>query len=117
MNEYSAVVPAQPGWYVCDPTHGDDGISGLSESAVVAWIITYTRENLGVGGAKTIPVPDLATPVTADGLGGDQNPLILKRPDGTYTDPYNRDYTNEGEVVADLRKRAEAVRPYRSGNQ
>lgn len=54
------IIPAQSGWYACDPISSDDGKKcvGIDYVPVIAWAITESEEMSpsGVKGAITLPI-------------------------------------------------------------
>lgn len=95
------VIPAGPGWSVCEPIYDDsDCISGLDESPVIAWVVIYDAAD------SDDIVSAYAQPVIADCVitCGWDSP-VLKRPDGRYVICEDRFFHTADEVMAYLRQR------------
>lgn len=95
------VIAAQPGWFVVEPVHEGDSITGLSKCPVVAWVVEvhFEGEDFDTG---------IASPVTADEW-SDGEP-ILQRPDGRYVEACSGEYETDAEAIARFKEREDFKR-------
>jgi len=101
-HDATTIVPAAPGWYLCEPV-GDDGdpVADLGELEVIAWAITYT-----VGGGEP---EGYALPVTAD-IGVVREPLVLRSPSGRYFRPFDCDFGTDRQAAVEAERARQAAR-------
>ena len=97
-----AIIPAETGWHVVTPTHGEDGsIDGVWYSPVVGWACESEYSPQGEC------LSTHAYPITVDGVVThlSQDDWALRRlPNGPFTVPHHADYDNEEGLIAHWRK-------------
>lgn len=99
---YTNVISAAPGWHVCEPVSGDNGIDGLDLLPVLAWVVAYD-----VRGDQGDVVATWAHPVVADVvLTTSTEGPILRRPDGRFVVCEVGEFETEAGVIQFMRERA-----------
>jgi len=86
MNERSQVIPAQPGYYIVQILDYEDGKLEFAKIPIVAWVVTYQREE-----EDDVVQHPFATPVTFEGATYSRDPmkgLIIMDADGMLHDPF-----------------------------
>ena len=100
ISSHHTIIPAQPGYYIVEPVHGD-GIEELAKIPIVAWAVTYNYQ------PKEEDVKFLhAQPVTYDGTshGGDASRLAILGPDGRVEEPFFSTWDSAEDYLNHLRK-------------
>lgn len=55
--KYVSVIPAEKGWYICDPVFDDNVVVGLYETEIIAWsVVTMTRTGKNMIETESFPV-------------------------------------------------------------
>lgn len=72
------ILPAQRGWFVCEPVYTDGVIVDLHETEVIAWCIDYRDDFIGPTKDRLVAT---STPIVQESL---PDKYLLKHPDGTY---------------------------------
>ena len=84
----SKVIPANPGWFVCEPSFDDQGRpEKFCELEIIAWIIYYNPD--GDGFTETLPV----TPESLPGR------YVLKSPSGRMFIPEAENFEYDQEAA------------------
>lgn len=95
---HSAVIAAQPGYYVLEPIENGAGIEALARVPIVAWVVSYEADS----GEITFPH---ALYVTYEGAScaKEQRGAILN-PNGTVDEPFFTTWDNEEDYLNHLRQ-------------
>lgn len=121
--ETITIVPAQPGWVLAVFLEGGkypDGTSyeaSFSPEDIIAWEIERSSRPFhpSVGRPGEICITRHVIPITADGTDVEHmyNDWAIRRPNGAYFIPGDRDLGTEAEALKELQARREQRRAER----
>jgi hypothetical protein len=100
------IIPAELGWSLVDPiTDEDDTIREFLLEPVIAWVIV-SQSRYHYQSVETF-VGHYPVAMTIEGIGNDEDvEQVLKRPDGKFVAPMDRQFDTDAEVVEYLNQRA-----------
>jgi hypothetical protein len=107
VDQTCTIIPAEPGFFVVEKVHGDDGeIESLDYMPVLAWAITV--EVLEDRGGDMEHKPGLPIPITVDGA--EEGAAAIRAPSGRISVAMENDFDDEASALEYLKQQEKKLR-------